>query len=127
MTEQAIRRHALTFKEKLEVADFLKSVIETPDSAPAFYKSGWSDAAVAKRMKCTPGNVRGVRVYMYPSFIDKNKRDTPEKKVAFTKVTDLQAQVAHLQSRVKFLEEEFIVRLQYLEEGLGVTPPTKDR
>lgn len=119
------RRRVLSFMEKLDLADFLKSVVETPENAPASYKTGWSDEAVAKRLECTAPNVRGVRHHLYPNFVDKHKRDTAKEPTI--KVANLQAQIDHVCGRVTFMEEELFARLKYLEDALGVTPPAKPK
>lgn len=98
MTETPVRRHSLNFKEKLELAEFLKSVVETNDEGISFYKPGWTDAAVAKRNRCTPGNVQGVRVQLYPKFMDK---------VPAANASEIFAQrLADLEARVEYLERE---------------------
>ena len=123
MTTITKRRHSLSFTEKLDLVDFMKSIVETPENSPAFYKSGWSDEAIAKRMKCSSANVRGVRKHIYPNFVDKYKIDKPPAKPKSVKVADLQSQIDDLRNHVLALEEELCARLRYLEEGLGVTPP----
>ena len=123
MTTITNLRHSLSFKEKLDLVDFMKSIVETPENSPAFYKLGWSDEAIAKRMKCSPANVRGIRNHIYPSFVDKYKIDKLPAKAKPVKVADLQWQINDLRNQVLALEEECYARLQYLEEGLGVTPP----
>jgi hypothetical protein len=122
MVETTHRRHALTFKQKMDIADLLKDIVETTETG-SFYKPGWTDAAVAKRMKCTEGNVGHVRRSLFPVFHDKFK--SPDKVQTKKELGTLSERVADLDSRVSFLEEELLARLQYLESELGVTPPTK--
>lgn len=120
MTEGTNRRHTLSFKQKMEIAEFIKDVVDTSETG-AHYKAGWSDAVVAKRMKCTDNNVAAVRRSLYPVFHDKHK--TPDKLQTNKALGSLAERVADLDNRVAFLEEELLARLQYLENELGVTPP----
>lgn len=108
-------------KKKMEIAEFLKTVIHTNEEGDASYKGVWNDSLVAKQMRCSPANVRGIRVLFYPNFLSKFR---PEMAVV-KKSGNVTEKLAHLDMRVKFLEEELLARLTYLETELGVTPKGK--
>lgn len=125
MSDTPNRRHSISFKERLELAEFLKSVIVTNDEGFSHYKDGWSDPAVAKRMKCSPGNVVGVRKPLYPNFTDKWKLPKKNEEPKTDLLDNLAEQVRVLHKRMSFLEDSVLSRLKYLEEELGITPSDK--
>lgn len=123
MSDTPNRRRSIGFKERLELAEFLKSVIVSSEDGFSHYKEGWSDPAVAKRMKCSPGNVVGVRKPLYPNFVDKYKVPKKQEEPKADLLGNLAEQVRVLHKRMSFLEDSVLARLKYLEEELGITPP----
>lgn len=115
--------------KKMEIAEFLKTVIHMSAEGDATYKGAWSDSLAAQHLRCTAGNVRGIRQKFYPTFQSKFR---PEKAVAKAKkdaLAALEDRVTYIEqdilARLEDLENDMLARLTYLETELGVKPTGK--
>lgn len=94
----------ITFEKRLQIYEFLKTVCTKLEDGHAEYATGWTDAAVAKHMGVTEGNVYYLRSTQFgPTRKPPGAGDRGE--------------IASLQRAVEDLQK----RLFKLEDALGIT------
>lgn len=104
-----IKRNALTFEERLDIYEFLKTVCKK-EGDYAEYIPGWTDVAKQLGVKIT--NVQSIRMSKFGKTKDFKLIDDSKDELPKTKMTK-----AKLFERV----EDLARRLEYLERELGVT------
>lgn len=95
-------KNMIAFEKRLEIYEFLKTVCKKHDDGRAEYLPGWTDAAVAKHLSVTEGNVYSLRSSQFgitrkaPSSSSGGQRE----------IAELIDEVSKLQQRVEHLERE---------------------
>lgn len=101
------KRHALSFEERLNVYEFLKTVCKK-NGEYAEYTHGWTDVSVAKHLGIRMPNVQSIRLSQFGKVREFRLLDDGKAK-------------AKKPMKMRDRLEDLARRVEYLEKELGVT------